>query len=379
MVMMICALILVVGVCTFARALSYDSSHAGYDQWASLFRRERHPNHRQFSVWLENNAYVNSVNSDKSSKWSAEMNKFGDLTAEEFKNQVLMKRPLNTESEHHTTTTAAKRLSVEREGTKKTADGVATYDWRNVGGVTAVQDQGYVGTCWSFSTVANIEGQHYMATNQTVKLSEEFFVDCDGTADETLKHADCSIYGGWPYLAYQFAIQKGGVPSEESYPYCAGTGECMPCMQGPESLCGPPPYSCDRTIYEDKCMEGKYDISATISDWGAISTDESEMASQLMSVGPLSALLDASGLQFYKEGVWQGAMDPDRKVGQCSKTYLNHAITLTGFGTDPDTGLDYWSVKNSWGEGWGEDGYFRIQRGEGECGINNAVTTAVVG
>ena len=47
-----------------------------------------------------------------------------------------------------------------------------------------------------------------MATNETVKLSEEFFVDCDGTADYDNNHADCSIYGGWPYLAFQFAIKK---------------------------------------------------------------------------------------------------------------------------------------------------------------------------
>ena len=49
-------------------------------------------------------------------------------------------------------------------------------------------------------------------------------------------------------------------------------------------------------------------------------------------------------------------MNPDRKAGMCSKKYLDHAITITGFGSDTDSGLDFWSVKNSWGESWGEEG-----------------------
>lgn len=42
----------------------------------------------------------------------------------------------------------------------------------------------------------------------------------------------------------------------------------------------------------------------------------------------------------------------------------NHAVLLVGYGTDPTLG-DYWTVKNSWGEGWGEGGYFRIRWGWG--------------
>jgi cathepsin F len=57
---------------------------------------------------------------------------------------------------------------------------------------------------------------------------------------------------------------------------------------------------------------------------------------------------------------------------------LDHAVLIVGYGTDVDLGMDYWIVKNSWGQNFGEDGYFRILRGEGTCGINTAVTSAVV-
>ena len=46
---------------------------------------------------------------------------------------------------------------------------------------------------------------------------------------------------------------------------------------------------------------------------------------------------------------------------------LNHAVLMVGFGSDKK---DFWSVKNSWGEKWGEKGYFRIRRNNGTCGIN---------
>ncbi len=48
---------------------------------------------------------------------------------------------------------------------------------------------------------------------------------------------------------------------------------------------------------------------------------------------------------------------------------VNHAVLAVGYGTE--NGVDYWLIKNSWGTGWGMDGYFKIKRGVNMCGINN--------
>ena len=302
-----------------------------------------------------------------SSSWIAGMTKYADMSREEFAEKILMrKQKPNTSGKH--------------KKPRKSHDPVSSFDWRNErggGAVSIVQDQGLVGTCWAFSAIGNVEGQHFMATNSSINLSEEYLVDCDGTYNEENGNADCSIYGGWPYLAYQFIIQQGGVPSDEEYPYCAGTGACYPCMAGPVNYCGPPPYYCDRDMTRANCPPKDQPHAATISDWSNLSQDEDELASQLMEIGPLSALMDATQLQYYESGVWTGTATPDHQYLGCGDSMINHAILIVGFGVD-DTDGDYWSVKNSWGVDWGEDGYFRIKRGAGECAINKYVTSSYV-
>ncbi len=48
---------------------------------------------------------------------------------------------------------------------------------------------------------------------------------------------------------------------------------------------------------------------------------------------------------------------------------VNHAVLAVGYGTDLETGMDYWLIKNSWGTDWGDQGFFKIERGVNMCGI----------
>jgi len=52
-------------------------------------------------------------------------------------------------------------------------------------------------------------------------------------------------------------------------------------------------------------------------------------------------------------------------------TNLDHAVLTVGWGTDADSGLDYWLVKNSWNTTWGDEGYIKlaIVDGNGICGV----------
>ncbi len=81
--------------------------------------------------------------------------------------------------------------------------------------------------------------------------------------------------------------------------------------------------------------------------------------------------MNATGLQFYGWGIF----NPWFKW-LCSPKGLNHGVLLVGYGIHKST--PYWIVKNYWGTGWGEKGYFRIIAGKGACGINTYVITAEV-
>ena len=330
-----------------------------------------------FTSFVKNIEKVNKLNNRVNATWVATVeNQFGDLSSEEFKEKILSRSFDSLDTSHKTKSSNSVKKRIGKEYLKRNfiSSDNESFDWTDYGAVTHVQDQGTVGTCWAFSTIGNVEGQWYLSSdnNDLVDLSEEFLVDCDGSRDDEANRADCGVFGGWPYLAYQFLIDAGGVPTEESYPYCCGTGDCYPCMNGPVSLCGPPPYYCDEEITK-ACPDAK--LYAKISDWYYISSEEEQMKTDLEEIGPLSALLDATQLQYYESGVWEGkSFGPD--VAGCSDSYLNHAVLVTGFGLESNS--PYWRVKNSWGEKWGEDGYFRIERGTGMCGINTEVTTSTV-
>ena len=346
------------------------ASRESYQKWSKVYNRAEGDS--RFITWMKALEKVRQINSVDLG-WTAGMTKFADMSPEEFRSTVLLRNPIDVSSLDR-----SKKLLDTGSEEMAVKESTLSFDWKDIGAVTPVKDQGFVGTCWSFSTVANVEGQYFLATNQSLNLSEEYLVDCDGTSDYDSKHADCSVFGGWPYLAYQFIMKQGGIPSSVDVPYCAGTGDCYPCMKGPENLCGPPPYYCDRE--RDLSVCANPDMAANIKDWGYIDPDEEAMTSTLQRVGPLSALLDATQLQYYKGGVWTGAAKPatDGNLLSCSKNYLDHAVLITGFGVDENTGQKFFNLKNSWGADFGEEGYVRILRGSGECGINTAVTSSVM-
>jgi len=232
-----------------------------------------------------------------------------------------------------------------------------SFDWRNTAGVVqSVKDQGSCGSCWAFSTVQNIEGVMGKA-GMPVELSAQYITDCSkGCSTETIDGVNTTVCnhacsGGWPWTALNDVATGaiGPVPGWTEYPY--------------------------KGVYQ-ACKTGNWSIQAKISGYTCLGLDnggnEDAIAQNLMDMGPLSISLNADHFQTYRNGI----MDPVF----CDTEILNHAVLLVGFGVDKDILRDdpYWIVKNSWGTSWGEDGYVRIYRGKGVCGINEAVACALL-
>lgn len=265
-------------------------------------------------------------------------------------------------------------------------------DWTTGNVVGPVKDQGSLGSCWAFSTAENIACQYAIATGTAhVSLSVEQLLECDPSSDascdgltqESLGCGDCGMFGGWPYLAYDYVKNAGGIFTEAEFPY-SWNNDIYPCMATGYSrqMCGGhATMYCNAANTLGQC-EGGF-CSATsgqavkVTGWKSLSTDETELATQLAQYGPLSVLINADNLQHYGHGVWTGGSFGNCKVSADEGIMgLDHAVLLVGYGMDKKT--PYWKVQNSWGTKWGEHGFFRIQRGTGMCGINLAATTAEV-
>ena len=199
--------------------------------------------------------------------------------------------------------------------------------------------------CINCFKVENLEGVYQVKGNPLTKLSVEQIVDCDGSDNSTTAQADCGVYGGWPFMALEYVQRAGGIASEEDYPYCVGTkNPCYPC-EAPgynKTDCGPPiPYCLLKDSCEAKFNASKFVPNLKVADWMRTSQNETDIAAQLMSHGPLSVALNAEMLQFYHRGIFDPIM--------CNPQALNHAVLLVGWGNSRSFlhgSRDYWIVKN---------------------------------
>jgi cathepsin L len=251
------------------------------------------------------------------------MNKFADLTITEF---VKMMNGYNAtlRSQH------SSRPVHTRNPNVKLPDSV---DWRTQGYVTPIKDQQQCGSCWAFSSTGALEGQHFKATGKLVSLSEQNLVDC------STKQGNMGCNGGLMDQAFEYIKENNGVDTEDSYPYEAQDGDCR---------------------------FKAADVGATDTGYTDVkSKDESALQDAVANIGPIAVAIDAShsSFQLYKSGIYNEIF--------CSQTRLDHGVLAVGYGTD--SGKDYWLVKNSWGEGWGQKGYIQMTRNKrNQCGIATA-------
>jgi C1A family cysteine protease len=267
-------------------------------------------------------ANLNKIDAHNSGEhtWKMGVNKFADLTADEFKARFTGGY------------SGAKKHSKKTHGNFKqrvsTKDLPAGIDWRTEGAVTPVKNQQQCGSCWSFSTTGAIEGAWAITRGQLTSLSEQQLIDCSSAEG----NQGCN--GGMMDYAFQYVIQNGGLTTESNYPYTA---------TGPNN-----------------CSAAGKAIAATISGYTDVPPNSDAALMAAVAKQPVSVAIEAdqASFQFYTSGVMTAA---------CG-TNLDHGVLVVGYNSAA------WIVKNSWGPDWGDSGYIQLARGDaydpaGQCGI----------
>jgi len=245
----------------------------------------------------------------------------------------------------------------------------ARTQWPDCTGIAEVRDQSACGSCWAFGSVDSFQDRACIATGKDVRYSPEDTAFCS--------FAGNGCQGGntaWPWfelvgvvtggkhdaigkgdtcLPYSLAPCAHHVPASDKYPAC-------PSGDYPSPMCG---RECTETGYNQTYAQDKLKASSSYSVQGV-----SQIQTELMTNGPLYVAFTVYGdFETYKSGVYKhttGGM-----LG-------GHAVEMIGWGTED--GEDYWLIKNSWNEQWGDGGLFKIARGVNECGIEDSVSGGLI-
>lgn len=312
-----------------ARTLPELSISERFEQWLVKHGRvynDAAEEGKRFQIFKENVKYIDSNNANSGKTYKLGLNAFTDLTNEEFKAIRNGYKPKSSRISFSSLKRSFKYENVSLAAVP------ATMDWRKLGAVTPVKDQGQCGCCWAFSAVAATEGINQITTKKLISLSEQELVDCD------INGEDQGCEGGLMDDAFDYIISNNGLATEAIYPYEGTDGSCN--------------------------AKENSDRAAKITGYEDVPANSEAALLIAVAHQPVSVAIDAGedDFQHYESGVF---------TGQC-RTELDHAVTAVGYGTTSD-GTKYWLVKNSWGTSWGMEGYIMMERGiqdpEGICGI----------
>jgi len=284
---------------------------------------------------------VNRVNSNPNSTWrAARAQRFAQLSRDEIKAMMGAVPP------------SAAELALRQRSPRTTLDVPSSFDSRTQwkGCRHNIHDQGRCGSCWAFGAAETLGFRFCAAHGVNVTLSQQELLSCANTLKLGCK-------GGKPSDAFEY-MATAGVHTAACIPYTDGGGGAVP--------------ACPTACTSAGASADKYHAAP----WYAVSDPQSgwdhnaaQIMQEVFANGPVEVtFLVYADLLSYKSGVY---------VPTSSDEQGYHAVELLGWGADENTGTPYWLLANSWGEQWGESGYFRMYRGYGsDCFLTNAAVAA---
>ena len=303
-----------------------------FEQWATDFKYEINEKYVElFEKWVSNHKFIEETNA-KNLTYTLGHNQFSAMDQTDFRAYLGYNSIEQNEEKFY--------FENSQYGLRGSLPEYV--NWVERGRVTPVKDQGKCGSCWSFSTTGALEGAYFNKYGNLESFSEQQLVSCDNFKNTQNRGHDHGCSGGLMDNAFQWIEGNGGLCSEADYPYVSGEGSAPACSNACQVIKG------------SKIVEF---VDVKPSDDVAMMT--------AISKQPVSIAIEADQREFqlYKSGVF---------TGTCGNK-LDHGVLVVGYGSLD--GNDYYLVKNSWAESWGDAGYIKLGRGpnynngDGQCGI----------
>lgn len=222
-----------------------------------------------------------------------------------------------------------------------------SFDWGNVDGknyLTQRRNQHipkYCGGCWIFGALSHLNDRFSVARNAAfpeIILSPQVLLDHD--------YYDNGCHGGDAFMAMKW-IKENGVEEEACSQYRAQGHELSDANTQP--VC--------KDCTEKTCFVPQKYNTFTISHYGALPPGDVEaIMTEIYARGPVFCAVDAVPLETDIPFGFTGVLKTERKAD------TDHVIEVTGWGVD-ENGVEYWNVKNSWGEYFGNNGNVKVERG----------------
>lgn len=216
-----------------------------------------------------------------------------------------------------------------------------SFDWRSYNGhsyIGPVRDQGGCGSCYAFGATAAAEGSYNLATGRydsnTADFSESYIAWCLGAMSAYSSHFSGCNGADYDYMELQALVDIGTI-DDSYFPYVETTTQSCPSAA----------TNAPKTKF---------------TSWSRVAcSDAAAIKTAIMTYGVVDAAVYVStSFQNYTGGVYTDSYTAC-STSPCYNTPTNHAIALVGWGTDATYG-DYWILRNSWGNTWGESGYMRL-------------------
>lgn len=201
-------------------------------------------------------------------------------------------------------------------------------------------NSGACGACYAFSAVGSVEAQLFRKYNALIELSPQEIVDC------STEYGNDRCISGVMSQSFEY-MSENGIGSEFEYPYTGVNGTC--------------PWNKLKKILK---IKGYVQLPPG---------DEFSLMKAVAKIGPISAAMEVTNntRQFVGKSIFYD------KTCHRSSDFMNHAVLIVGYGSI--NGFEYWLIKNSWGDSFGDNGFAKIARNKGNhCNIATDVSYPVL-